>query len=71
MDKAFDRAAEKVAGPIVTFVEAADRLVNLLTEDTHSMTAAAVARHKDDVERAMNAYDVARRELTGEDVSSA
>lgn len=62
MGKPIDAAANAVGDLIVPFVEAADRLVNLLTRERY-----------DEAEKdaAMNAYDIARRNLTGEHVSSA
>lgn len=62
MGKSIDAAADTVGNLIVPFVEAADRLVNLLTRERY-----------DEAEKdaAMTAYDIARRNLTGEDVSSA
>lgn len=62
MDKALESAAAAVAELVTSFVEAADRLVNLLSGEAYSEA------EKDE---AMNAYDRARRALTGEDVSSA
>lgn len=70
MEEAFDRAAAAIAAKIVAFVDAADKLVNLLaTKPQGSPESQAV--HDRALEAAYNQYDVARRNLTDEDVSSA
>lgn len=63
MKNAIDRAAGKIGADITAFVEAADRLVNLLGENPPASET--------DRDAAMDVYDRARRQLTGEDVSSA
>lgn len=51
------------------FVEAADRLVNLLAT-TAIDTVQGREVHEASLREAMDAYDRARRDLTGEDISS-
>ena len=60
-----DSAAEKVGRIVAEFVEAADRLVNLLATDPQGSDASK-AVHQQSLEQAYNRYDAARAALVGD-----
>lgn len=65
----FENAVSKVATQVGEFVEASDRLVNLLATQPQG-SEASVALHQASIDKAYDAYDKARAALLGlEDVS--